>query len=64
MISAYSSRLNKREDVEQLREQVCVRDKQIQTMMSVLEHNLPRDKLSGILSKIRELTASDKLHTV
>jgi len=36
MISAYASRLHKREDIEQLKEQVSIRNKQIQIMVKVL----------------------------
>ena len=36
MISAYGSRLHKREDVEQLKEQVDIRNKQIGVMLKVL----------------------------
>ena len=56
MISAYGSRLHKREDVEQLKEQVDIRNKQIGVMLKVLQQDLPAHQLSNILRRIKEET--------
>ena len=56
MISAYGSRLHKREDVEQLKEQVDIRNKQIGIMLKVLQQDLPAHQLSNILRRIKDET--------
>lgn len=57
-ISAYRSRLHKRMDVEQLKEQVEIRNKQIQIMINVLRQELPEDKLQNIMGRIKNETPS------
>ena len=54
MISAYGSRLHKREDVEQLREQVSIRNQQISVMLQVLKQDLPQHQYMDIVRRIRD----------
>ena len=53
-ISAYHSRLHKRMDVEQLKEQVDIRNKQIEVMLKVLQQDLPGDQLKNIMRRIKD----------
>ena len=56
MISAYGSRLHKREDVEQLKEQVEIRNQQISVMLQVLKSDLPQHQYMDIVRRIRDET--------
>ena len=56
MISAYGSRLHKREDVEQLKEQVEIRNQQISVMLQVLKSDLPQHQYMDIVRRIRDQT--------
>ena len=57
-ISAYKSRLHKRMDNEQLKQQIDIRNKQIQIMIKVLRQELPEDKLQNIMGRIKNETPS------
>ena len=60
MISAYGSRLHKRGDVEQLKEQVSLRNNQMGVMLKVLQEEIPASQLMIILKRIRSETPSNQ----
>lgn len=53
-ISAYHSRLHKRMDFEQLKEQVDIRNKQIEVMLKVLQQDLSGEQLKNIMRRIKD----------
>ena len=53
MISAYESRLNKRETVEQLRSQIELRNQQVAVMLKVMKQELTPEMLNTCLRRIR-----------
>lgn len=59
MISAYVSRLHKRETVQQLKEQVFLRDQQMAAILKVLQEEIPVNMMTNVLKRIRRETPAN-----
>ena len=64
MVSAYESRLHRRETVEQLRQQIDLRNQQILQMLKVMKEELHPEDQQRLYRRIREETPQMKKDTL
>ena len=56
MLSAYSCRLQKREEVEELKEELDLRNELVSRVLRVCQQQLPTDQLVDVLRHMKEQT--------
>ena len=56
MVSAYESRLVKRATMEDLREQLEIRNEQVKTILKIMKEELAHHDLVRVISRIRKET--------